>query len=141
MKKVLALVALAWLILLPPVFTGGDCTREFDEEHARIDRDRPLFANAAKAAAYWNGRGVVPRVLSVDQCRRAKPRDLQSCGSGPIVQAAVPVRNLVCKVYRYDEIRVRFFYDELGRLSRTSVDMQPFYSLPLPGGVAIHWAR
>jgi hypothetical protein len=54
---------------------------------------------------------------------------------------AVPVRNLVCKVYRDDEIRVRFFYDELGRLSRTSVDMQPFYSLPLPGGVAIHWAR
>jgi hypothetical protein len=94
-----------------------------------------------QAVAYWNGRGIAPLVMSVDQCRRAKPRDLASCGSGPIVQARVPVRNLVCKVYRDDEIRVRFFYDEQDRLSQVSVDMKPFYSLPIPGMGAVHWAR
>ena len=141
MKKALALLAVVWLLLLPPLFTDGECTHEFDAEHARIERERAQFSVGAKAAAYWNGRGIVPRVISVDQCRRAKPRDLQSCGSGPIVQAAVPVRNPVCNLYRDGEIRVRFFYDEFGRLGRTDVEMKPYFSLPLPGGVTLHWAR
>jgi hypothetical protein len=140
-KRLLALLAIAWLLVLPPLFTGGECTREFDTENARIESDRPKVGSSTKAVAYWNERGVVPRAMSLDQCRRAKPRDLPRCGSGPMIQADVPVNNLVCKVYRDDEIRVRFFYDERDRLERLSVDMKPFYSLPLPGGVVIHWAR
>jgi hypothetical protein len=140
-KKFLALVALIWLLLLPPLFTEGACTREFDEEHARVEADRAAMRGANQAVRYWNGRGIRPRLVSVDNCRRAKPRDLQSCGSGPFVEASVPVRNLVCKVYRDDEIRVRLFYDERDRLERSSVDMSPFYSLPIPGVTTIHWAK
>ena len=134
------LVAVAWLLLMPPLFTGGDCTREFDAEQERVDRERAAIRGVSQAVAYWNARGIAPRVMTVDQCRRAKPRDLQSCGGGPMVQASVPVKNLVCKVYRDDEIRVRFFFDEHDRMERLSVDMHSFYSLPLPG-VTIHWAR
>ena len=141
MKKLLALVALIWLVLLPPLFTGGECTREFDDENAKVERERTAIRGSSQAVAYWNARGIAPRVMTVDQCRRAKPRDLSTCGSGPIVQASVPVKNLVCKVYRDDEIRVRFFFDEHGRMSQTSVDMKPFYSLPVPGGVVINWAK
>ena len=141
MKQALALAALIWLVLLPPLFTGGECTREFDAEHARIESDRARIRSADAAVRYWNERGIRPRVVSVDDCRRAKPRDLQSCGAGPFVEAPVPVRNLVCKLYRDDGIRVRLFYDERGRLVQTAVDMRPFYSLPLPGGSALHWAR
>src|SRR2546423_11467386 len=140
MKKLIALVVLAWLLLMPPLFTGGDCTKEFDAEQGRVQREREAIRGVKEAVAYWNGRGIVPRVMTVDQCRHAKPRDLQSCGSGPIVQATVPVRNLVCKVYRDDEIRVRFFYDERERMERVTVDMSPFYSLPLPGGT-LDWAK
>jgi len=138
--KFLALVAIAWLLLMPPLFTGGDCTREFDAEQARIERERTAVRGVKQAVAYWNARGIVPRVMTVDQCRRAKPRDLQSCGSGPFVQAPVPVRNLVCRIYRDDEIRVRFFFDERDRMERVTVDMNPFYTLPIPG-FPIHWAR
>ena len=141
MKKLLALVALIWLLLLPPLFTGGGCTREFDEEHARIESDRAKIRTASQAVQYWNERGIKPRVVSVDNCRRAKPRDLQSCGGGPFVQASVPVRSLICKIYRDDESRVRFFYDERDRLVQTAVDMSPFYSLPIPGVMTIHWAK
>jgi hypothetical protein len=141
MIRVFCLVAVIWLLLMPPLFTAGDCTREFEAENARIERDRAALHGASQAAAYWNGRGIAPRVMSVDQCRRAKPRDLPSCGSGPIVQASVPVRNLICKVYRDDEIRVRFFFDEHDRMERMSVDMKPFYSLPLAGGLVLHWAK
>jgi hypothetical protein len=140
-KKFLALVALIWLVLLPPLFTQGDCTREFDEEHARIERDRAKIRGAGPALQYWSERGIGARLVSVDNCRRAKPRDLQSCGSGPFVQASVPVRNIACKVYRDDEIRVRLFYDERDRLVQTAVEMKPFYSLPIPGFGSVHWAR
>jgi hypothetical protein len=140
-KKFLALVALVWLVLLPPLFTDGECTRAFDEEQARIALDTAQLANSRRALQYWNKRGIAARLVSVDNCRRAKPRDLQSCGSGPFVQASVPVRSLVCKVYRDDETRVRLFYDEHDRLIQTAVEMKPFYSLPLPGGVTLHWAK
>jgi hypothetical protein len=140
-KKLLLLVAAVWLLLMPPLFTGGECTREFDAEQARVERERAALRGVRQAVAYWNGRGVAPRVMTVDQCRRAKPRDLHSCGSGPIVQASVRVGNLVCRIYRDDEIRVRFFYDEHDRMSQLSVDMKPFYSLPLPGGTKIDWAK
>jgi len=33
-------VGLVWLLLLPPLFTGGDCTREFEAE---ASRDGPLL--------------------------------------------------------------------------------------------------
>ncbi len=141
MKKLIALVALAWLLLMPPLFTGGDCTRTFEDENERVDRERTAIRGVSQAVAYWNARGIAPRVITVDQCRGAKPRDLPSCGSGPIVQASIPITNLVCKVYRDDEIRVRFFFDERDRLERMSVDMNPFYSLPLPGGIKIDWAK
>ena len=141
MKKLIAFIAVVWLLLLPPVFTGGECTRQFDEEHARVERERTAIRGVTQAVAYWNARGIAPRVTTVDQCRRAKPRDLQSCGSGPMVQASLPVTNLVCKIYRDDEIRVRFFYDERERMERMTVDMKPFYSLALPGGIVVDWAK
>ena len=141
MKRLFAFIALTWLVLLPPLFTGGECTREFDAEQARIDRERAGIRASSQAVAYWNARGIAPRVMSVDQCRRAKPRDLERCGSGPLVQVTVPVKNAICRLYRDDEIRVRFFFDEHDRLSQTSVEMKPFYSLPLPGVGTIHWAR
>jgi hypothetical protein len=140
-KRFLALLALIWLVLLPPLFTEGECTREFETEQARIANETARLATATLAVKYWNERGIAPRVISLDNCRRAKPRDLQSCGSGPFVQASVPVRNLICKVYRDDEVRVRLFYDERGRLAQTAVEMKPFYSLPIPGVATIHWAR
>jgi hypothetical protein len=141
MLKVLALVAVIWLLLMPPLFTAGECTREFDEEFARIERERGSIGGMRQAVAYWNARGITPGVMSVDQCRRAKPRDLARCPSGPIVRAGVPVKNLVCKVYRDDEVHVRFIYDENDRMSQVAVDMKPFYSLPIAGVATIHWAR
>ncbi len=141
MKKAIALLAVIWLLLMPPWFTAGECTKEFDREQERMQRDRAAIRGVKEGVAYWNARGIVPRVMTVDQCRRAKPRDLPSCGSGPMVQASIPVKNLICRVYRDDEIRVRFFHDEHDRMERMTVDMNPFYSLPIPGVTTVHWAR
>ena len=141
MIKIVLLVIVVWLALMPPLFTGGACTGEFDAESARVVADVKNLGSPDAASRYWSARNVPHSVVSVDQCRRAKPRWLQSCGGGPIVHARVPVKNAVCSLYRDGEIRVRLFYDERDRLAQTQFDMNPYKSLPLVGGTTLHWAR
>lgn len=59
-----------------------------------------------------------------------------------MVYAQVPVENLVCRIYRDDEIRVQLHYDERSRLARIVTEMSPSRHLPLPwSGHSVHWAR
>jgi hypothetical protein len=81
-------------------------------------------------------------VLSVDECRHRKPRNLSRCGDGPLVIAKVPVKNLICRIYRDDEIAVMLQYNARYRLVREELEMLPYKTLPIPltKGV-IHWGR
>ena len=141
MRWFLAAVGLLWIVLAPPLFTDGACTREFEGEVKRVESDRAALATLSAARQYWNGRGVEYRVLTLEQCRRARLKFLDQCGPGPLVYATVPVSNLVCRIYRDDEIKVQLHYTEKERLARVHVDMAPFRSLPVPGLEPIHWAR
>jgi hypothetical protein len=130
------------LLLLPPLFTGGDCTREFDQETRRVGADQPAYRTPEMARAYWNGRDVSYSVIAPDQCRKSRPRYVDACGRGPLVVGRIPVKNTICSVYRDDEIRVQLQYDDRGRLERVQSDMKPFKSLPLPFvDHTIHWGR
>jgi hypothetical protein len=140
MPRLAALVAIIWLALLPPLFTDGACTAEFDREAARIEADRKSLATPALASAYLRGRGIPNSLYSLQQCRRAKPRSVVDCGDGALVYATAPVKNFVCRIYRDDEVRIELHYDDRDRLARTAVDMSPYKSLPLPG-ITLHWAR
>jgi hypothetical protein len=140
--RVLAVVALAWLILLPPLFTDGACTREFDAETARMQSEQPQYRTPEMARAYWTGREASYQFLTYDQCRKSRPRYVETCGKGPMVIGHVPVRNMICRFYRDDEIRVQLQYDDRGRLDRVQADMSPFKSFPVPfTDHQIHWAR
>jgi hypothetical protein len=138
--RVVAVVVLVWILLLPPLFTDGACTAEFERETARIEADRKAISTPERAAAYFRDRGIPYSVYSLSQCRRAKPRSVMNCGDGPLVFAKAPVKNLVCSVYRDDDVRIHLHYDDRDRLARVAIDMNPYKSLPLPGFV-IHWAR
>ena len=140
--KILIPVAIAWIALMPPLFTDGACTAEFNQESARLEKDGKSLRSSVLADTYWRERSVAHVVLSVDQCRKAKPRFLARCGDGPLVVAKVPVKDTICRIYRDDEIRVVLQYDDRDRLSRLQVDMNPFKSLPIPfTGLMLHWAR
>ena len=141
MVRILAVVALVWLALMPPLFTGGACTAEFDHEAAQLVANQKSLATPALAQAYWGSRQVPIWVVSAEQCRRAKPRFVEVCGSGVLVHAVVPVLNRVCRFYRDDGIRVQLQYDDHNRLARMVTEMNPFRSLPLPFGINLHWAR
>ena len=141
--KILAGVAVAWMALAPPLFTGGACTGEFEAESAKLAHDQagPL-RTSVDASAYFTARAVPHQVITTEQCRSRKPRFLSRCEDGPLLVAKVPVSNMVCRIYRDDEIAVRLQYDKRDRLARMAMEMNPYRSLPIPGtGIAIHWAR
>jgi hypothetical protein len=142
MLKFLAVLALAWLALMPPLFTGGDCTREFDAEAARIEADRAKMSTTPQAREYFAQRGAEQRFLSLEQCRRARLRFLGQCGPGSAIYASVPVKNVICRIYRDDAVTVQLHFSEKDRLARLQVDMAPYRTLPLPMlDTAVHWAR
>ncbi len=105
-------VAIVWLALLPPLFTDGACTAEFDREATRVEADRKSIRTPELASAYFRDRGIPYSVYSLSQCRRAKPRSVLNCGDGPLVYAKAPVKNLICSVYRDDEVRIHLHYDD-----------------------------
>ncbi|MGE5615463.1 MAG: hypothetical protein ACM3X5_00965 [Bacillota bacterium] len=142
MLRIFAVVAIVWLVLLPPLFTGGDCTRELDAETKRISDDGARLRTPSLGRAYWNERSVPFSFLSDVQCRHSRPRYIDSCSRGPLIIAHVPVKNTVCRLYRDDEIRVQLYYDERDRLERLQLDMNPYKSLPIPFlGYTLHWGR
>jgi hypothetical protein len=140
--KLLIAVGVVWAALMPPLFTGGSCTAEFERESATLEHDRASLRSSTQAEAYWRQRSVPYAVLSVDQCRSRKPRNLERCGEGPLVMARVPVKDAICRIYRDDEMTVWLYYDARDRLARQRLDMNPYKSLPIPfTNSAIHWAR
>ena len=140
--KLLLGVGAVWVVLSPPLFTGGSCTAQFESEAARLGHDHASLVSSAAADAYFRRRSVPHAVMSVDQCRSRKPRQLERCGEGPLVIAKVPVANVICRLYRDDEISVWLQYDARDRLVRQQVDMSPYKSLPIPfTDLVVHWAR
>lgn len=139
--KLLLGVAIAWAALMPPLFTHGACTAEYEAENARLEHERDSIKTPGSADAWYSARSVPHVTLSVDECRHRKPRSLSRCGDGPLVVANVPVSNLVCRIYRDDRVAVMLQYDSRDRLVRVESEMSPFKSLPLPWGGAIDWAR
>jgi hypothetical protein len=127
---------------MPPVFTDGQCTAEFDEASALISRNRAVMRRPESAQDFFKAANVPATLLTVEQCRVTKPRFLDRCGPGPIVYANVPVKNKICSVYRDEETKLLLRYDEKGNLVRFTADMAPYKSLPIPfTSTQIHWAR
>src|SRR5277367_4956037 len=132
MWRVFAAVVLFWLVVLPPFFTDGACTAEFDAVARQIHDHQPSFADPASAQAYWNSVNVPVHVLTSAQCRTSRPRFVEVCSPGDLLYLTVPVRNQICKVYRDSGVSVQFQYDDRGRLRRFQADMKPFKVFSIP---------
>ena len=131
-----------WLALMPPLFTGGACTAEFDHEASQLAANQKSLATPTLAQAYWSSRQIPISVVSAEQCHRAKPRFAAACGPGVLVRAVLPVQNRICRFYRDDGIRVQLQYDARNRLASMVTEMNPFWSLPLSWlGINLHWAK
>jgi len=140
--RLVAVLALLWLALLPPLFTHGACDAEFDRVGSQVEKDRTALASPRLAQAYWASRQVPVRVISSEECRMSRLPFIEACGPGELLYVSVPMQNRVCRFYRDSHITVQLQYDGLGRLSQLRTDMKPFKFLPLPLlGVTLNWAR
>jgi hypothetical protein len=140
--RLFLIVAAIWLIVLPPFFTDGACTAEFNQAALQIDESKPALASPATAKAYFTSIHVPFQVISAKRCRISKPRDIDRCGPGDLVRVAIPVKNLVCRFYRDSTIKVDLQYDEGGRLRQLQTQMDPFKYFSVPWtGVKFYWGR
>lgn len=142
-RFLLIVLVLGWVVLMPPLFTDGACTREYEAASALVTSpaNRTALATPAAAQSFFAAQGLAATVLTPADCARSKPRFLRQCGSGALVYADVPVSNKVCKIYRDDRTLVRLQYDRRDRLIGTYSEMSPYKFLPLPWGGSIDWAK
>jgi hypothetical protein len=141
MLRFYAVLAVVWLVLLPPFFTQGRCTEEFEQASAKFQANRSALWSPKLAAAYLEKNSIPFNVVTAEGCRRVKPRSLMHCPPGTLVFAQVPVQDWICRIYRDDATKVTLQYDERDRLRSIVSDMAPYRSLPLPWGEYLHWAR
>jgi hypothetical protein len=142
MWKFYAAIALIWLALMPPFFTGGACNREFEQFSKLLNESGAKVRNPQAASAWWAEQGVPHQVITPEACRQVKPRFLEHCPIGTLVRAEVPVKNLVCSVYRDANIRVGLHYTDKGRLAQVAADMKPdkYVWIPLIDA-RLYWGR
>jgi hypothetical protein len=130
--------ALAWL---PPMFTHGACTAEFDALGEMLQRARPDLLTLARAQQYLNAHGVLFQVMTAERCESAPPPDVLSCPEGGLVLGAVPVRNRICRFYRDGNVRFQLGFNHFSQLMRIQTDMNPYQMLKLPLGLELDLAK
>ncbi|MGB6310054.1 MAG: hypothetical protein WBF89_19885 [Steroidobacteraceae bacterium] len=142
MLRLIVAVVVVWLVLMPPFFTRGACTAEFDSVARQIEDHKPALAESASAQAYWTSVHVPVQVISAAGCAASKPRFIDRCGPGDLLYIAVPIQNKVCSFYRDSEVRIQLQYDDRGRLRQLQADMKPYKYFSLPWlGLKMYWGR
>ncbi len=121
-----ALIAAVWLALLPPFFTHGACTAEFEAANAELARVRPELGTLESAEAYLRFHAIPHQILTAERCESAPPREVESCPGGPTLLAAIPVKDRICSIYRDDRVRVQLGFNSHLQLVRLQTDMKPY---------------
>lgn len=119
---------------MPPLFTHGACTAEFDTFGGQIEGERMSLATLGAAETYVATRKIPYELVTAERCEHAPPREVDGCTGGPIVLAAMPIRNKICRFYRDDRIPLQ--------LVRIQTDMKPFHMLKAETlGFEVDWAK
>ena len=136
------LVCLVLLLPLPPLFTHGACTAEFDQASGDLEHLRSELLTLSTAMAYLSTHHMVYGTVSPERCELSPPRDVEVCPGGPIVIVEVPVKNAVCRYYRDATIRQQLAFNRAEQLVRLQTDMNPFHFLRVPFlNTEVDWAK
>jgi hypothetical protein len=91
-----SLIVGAWLALLPPFFTHGACSAEFDAASSELERQRSELGTLDQAEAYLRSHGIPHQILTAERCESAPPREVESCPGGPTLLASIPFATIAC---------------------------------------------
>jgi hypothetical protein len=126
---VIGVLGAAWL---PPVFTHGACTAEFDAVSNQLQAAKPEILTVEAARHYFAAHGMPYRLLTAAQCEAAPPADVDACPEGTLLVGAVPVANRVCRYYRDRTVRFQLGFNRLAQLVHIQTDMNPYRIFKLP---------
>jgi hypothetical protein len=135
-------IILVLLLPIPPLFTAGACTAEFEQASGDFERLRGELLTVGTAVAYLSAHHMAYGTVSPERCELSPPRDVEVCPGGPILIVEVPVRNRVCRYYRDATIRQQLGFNRTEQLVRLQSDMNPFHFLKVPYlDIEVDWAR
>ncbi len=126
------LVTAGIAVFLPPFFTHGACTAEFDALSDRLEAARPALLTLARAEEYLAAQRMGYQTISAQQCEAVRPREVETCPSGVLLLGAVPVNDRVCRYYRDDSVRFQLSYNVRNQLIHMQTDMHPYRILRFP---------
>jgi hypothetical protein len=137
-----SLIVGAWLALLPPFFTHGACSAEFDAASSELERERSELGTLDQAEAYLRSHGIPHQILTAERCESAPPREVESCPGGPTLLASIPVKDRICSIYREDRVRVQLGFNSRLQLVRLQTDMKPYRMLKSEWlGFELDWGK
>jgi len=126
---VAAVGALAWL---PPLFTRGACTAEFDALSEQLQEARAQILTLSAAESYLAAHGLRYQTLTDRQCESSALSDIVSCPGGALIVGVLPVKNGICHYYRDANVRFQLGFNRFAQLVRIQTDMNPYRKLKLP---------
>jgi hypothetical protein len=136
------LLACSLISLFPPFFTNGACNAEFDATTAGFQAQRAKMGTLSEAQAYLAALGISCSAISAELCKHWPLRDAVVCPGGPVLLAALPVKNRICRYYRDSSIRLQLGFNEYSQLVRIQTDMKPSKSMRLPwNDREVYWAK
>ncbi|HEX4387637.1 MAG TPA: hypothetical protein VH109_03325 [Steroidobacteraceae bacterium] len=68
-------------------------------------------------------------MVSAERCEHAPPREVDGRTGGPIVLAAMPIQNRICRFYGDDRVLLQPGFNEALQLARILGDMKRFHML------------
>ena len=144
LKKIGAgvLLLLAVRALLPPFFTHGACTAEFEAAGDALEHQRARMGTLERAEDYLKSRALSFKILTAERCSAAPPRDVEVCPGGPMLLVRLPVKNATCRYYRDDTIRLQIGFNKQEQLVHLQTDMNPYRMLKIPLiDLEVDWAK
>ena len=129
---VLLLIVAGIAALLPPLFTHGACTAEFDAVSDLLEAARPQMLTLPRAREFLAAHGMSYQAISAQQCDAVRPREVDRCPSGELLLGAVPVTNRVCRYYRDESVRFQLAFNIHNQLIHIQTDMHPYRMLRFP---------
>jgi hypothetical protein len=134
MRMVLVWLLVAGIVaaLLPPLFTHGACTAEFNAVSDQLEAARPDLLTLPRARVYLAAHALSYQTLSAQQCEAVRPREVEICPSGALLLGAVPVKNHVCRYYRDESVRFQLAFNVHNQLIHIQTDMHPYRMLRFP---------
>ncbi|MBV9343367.1 MAG: hypothetical protein JOZ03_00070 [Gammaproteobacteria bacterium] len=144
MRRLVPVVFLIVVLLapLPPFFTNGACTAEFEQASSTFQQMRGEMRTLSAATDYLTAHHMPYATVTQERCEQAPPRDVEYCPGGPILVLSVPVRNVVCRYYRDATIRQQFGFNGHQQLVHLQTDMNPFRFRKLPFlDIELDWGK